>query len=119
MTNTRPDIIVVDTDAPIADSRYMATFGDYDLDCMTGFGHTPLNAIVDLLDREEAAAEAHQLIQVALSRCEGCRLHWRLTPGGGFHRFNGDMVACTALDTRNQLREIACKSREAEHARRT
>ncbi len=34
-------------------SRYMATEGDYDLDCTYGQGRTPLDAIVDLLDRIE------------------------------------------------------------------
>jgi len=47
------DIVVIETDAPIRDSRYMATYGDYDLDCMTGLGATPLDAIVDLLDQSE------------------------------------------------------------------
>lgn len=32
---------------------YMATFGDYDLDCMMGTGRTPLDAITDLLDQAE------------------------------------------------------------------
>jgi hypothetical protein len=35
------------------DSEYVATFGGYDLDCLVGFGRTPLDAIVDLLDRAE------------------------------------------------------------------
>lgn len=50
----RPEIVIVETDAPIADSRYMATFGDYDLGCWTGFGRTPLDAIADLLARRWA-----------------------------------------------------------------
>lgn len=36
------------------DSQYVATFGSYDLDCMVGSGRTPLDAIVDLLDRAES-----------------------------------------------------------------
>lgn len=32
---------------------YIATFGDYDLDCTYGSGCTPLDAIVDLLDQVE------------------------------------------------------------------
>ncbi len=32
---------------------WVATFGAYDLDCITGTGSTPLDAIVDLLDRAE------------------------------------------------------------------
>lgn len=51
--NTQPDIVVIETDAPIADSRWQATFGDYDLDCLVGQGRTPLDAIVDLLDQAE------------------------------------------------------------------
>jgi len=39
-----------------AGSRYMATVGDYDLDCTYGQGKTPLDAIVDLLDRIEERA---------------------------------------------------------------
>jgi hypothetical protein len=34
-------------------SWYIATFGDYDLDCRYGSGRTPLDAIVDLLDQVE------------------------------------------------------------------
>lgn len=50
--DTRPDIVVTeDLHAPYA--HFVATFGDYDLDCMTGTGHTPLDAIVDLLDKAE------------------------------------------------------------------
>jgi hypothetical protein len=45
-----PEIVVTETDAPIVDSRYLATFGDYDLDCTVGLGRTPLDAIVDLMD---------------------------------------------------------------------
>lgn len=47
----RPDIVIVKTDAPIDDCRFMATFGDYDLDCLHGTGKTPLDAIIDLLDQ--------------------------------------------------------------------
>ena len=36
------------------DCRYIATEGDYDLDCTYGQGRTPLDAIVDLLDQIEA-----------------------------------------------------------------
>jgi len=39
-----------------AGSRYMATVGDYDLDCTYGQGKTPLDAIVDLLDQIEERA---------------------------------------------------------------
>lgn len=35
------------------DSQYVATEGAYDLDCTTGLGRTPLDAIVDLLDKLE------------------------------------------------------------------
>lgn len=45
--------VVQDMYAPY--KLYFATFGDYDLDCLMGTGHTPLDAIVDLLDAEEAA----------------------------------------------------------------
>lgn len=46
------DIVVIeDIHAPY--KSFMATFGDYDLDCMTGEGPTPLDAIVDLLDKAE------------------------------------------------------------------
>jgi hypothetical protein len=36
-----------------ADSAWQSTFGDYDLDCTVGTGRTPLDAIVDLLDKAE------------------------------------------------------------------
>jgi hypothetical protein len=32
---------------------WIATFGGYDLDCTYGEGPTPLDAIVDLLDKTE------------------------------------------------------------------
>lgn len=35
------------------DSQWNATFGGYDLDCLVGQGRTPLDAIVDLLDKAE------------------------------------------------------------------
>lgn len=41
-------IKVVRTDAMVEDCRYMATFGDYDLDCSTGFGRTVEEAKEDL-----------------------------------------------------------------------
>lgn len=44
-------VVVRDMYAPYA--VYMATFGDYDLDCTMGTGPTPLAAIVDLLDQTE------------------------------------------------------------------
>jgi hypothetical protein len=48
-----PDIVVTeDMYAPRSD-YFVATFGDFDLDCLTGRGHTPLDAIVDLLDKAE------------------------------------------------------------------
>jgi hypothetical protein len=54
----RPEIAVVYDDQAnfwgAYDSQYVATFGSYDLDCMTGSGRTPLDAIVDLLDRAES-----------------------------------------------------------------
>lgn len=34
-------------------SRFCATLGDYDLDCPTGFGETPADAIRDWLDMHE------------------------------------------------------------------
>jgi hypothetical protein len=47
------DIVVIeDMYAPRSD-YFVATFGDYDLDCLVGSGHTPLDAIVDLLDKAE------------------------------------------------------------------
>lgn len=42
-------IKVVETDAPVADSRFMATFGDYDLDCLVGLGDCEESAIDDLM----------------------------------------------------------------------
>lgn len=49
----RPEIEVnEDMYAPRSD-YYVATFGAFDLDCLTGRGHTPLDAIVDLLDKAE------------------------------------------------------------------
>lgn len=44
--------ITEDMYAPRSD-YFVATFGDFDLDCLTGRGHTPLDAIVDLLDKAE------------------------------------------------------------------
>lgn len=51
-----PDIEVVHDDMAAfwcPDSAWQATFGGYDLDCMVGTGRTPLDAIVDLLDKAE------------------------------------------------------------------
>ena len=42
--------IVVKEDMYAPWTWYIATFGDYDLDCTYGSGRTPLDAIVDLLD---------------------------------------------------------------------
>lgn len=42
-------IVTLDHYAPVQ-FRYVATEGDYDLDCTYGQGKTPLDAIVDLLD---------------------------------------------------------------------
>lgn len=42
--------IVVSEDIHAPWTWYVATFGDYDLDCTYGSGRTPLDAIVDLLD---------------------------------------------------------------------
>lgn len=42
-------IKVVETEAPVADSTFMATFGDYDLDCKTGLGDSEESAIDDLM----------------------------------------------------------------------
>lgn len=51
----KQDIVVVhNMYAPLgSDTQYMATVGDYDLDCTVGTGRTPLDAIVDLLDQLE------------------------------------------------------------------
>jgi len=54
--DTRPEIeVTYDHLAAFwhADSAYTATFGSYDLDCTYGTGRTPLDAIVDLLDKTE------------------------------------------------------------------
>lgn len=32
------------------DMRYQSTFDDFDLDCKTGYGATPEEAIIDLLE---------------------------------------------------------------------
>lgn len=52
--NDEPQDIIVTEDmyAPRSD-YYVATFGEFDLDCLAGRGHTPLDAIVDLLDQLE------------------------------------------------------------------
>lgn len=47
--DTQPEIIV--TDCGHYYQRYIATFGN-----LEGYGRTPLDAIVDLLDQEEAAS---------------------------------------------------------------
>lgn len=39
---------VGETEGP-KDMRYQATFDDFDLDCKTGYGATPEEAIIDLL----------------------------------------------------------------------
>lgn len=50
--DTRPDIEVTEEIyAPY--TLWIATFGGYDLDCTYGEGRTPLDAIVDLLDKVE------------------------------------------------------------------
>lgn len=41
-------IKVVRTDAPVSDWQYVATFGDYDLNCTYGTGATPQKAMEDL-----------------------------------------------------------------------
>jgi hypothetical protein len=54
--NREPEIKVVHDDVAAfwdRNSAWQATFGDYDLDCLVGSGHTPLDAIVDLLDKAE------------------------------------------------------------------
>lgn len=45
----RQTIKVVETEAHVADCTYMATFGDYDLDCKTGLGDSEESAIDDLM----------------------------------------------------------------------
>ena len=56
LATAKPDIVVV-FDAVAAfwspADAWQATVGDYDLDCTVGRGRTPLDAIVDLLDRLE------------------------------------------------------------------
>lgn len=56
--HTRPEIIVRhDPEAAfwgVVDDEWQATEGDYDLDCTVGYGRTPLDAIVDLLDKLES-----------------------------------------------------------------
>lgn len=53
--NSRPDIVVTYDEARQfwTNEGYMATFGDYDLDCTYATGKTPLDAIVNLLDAVE------------------------------------------------------------------
>lgn len=52
------DIIVVYDDMAafwtFGREAWHATVGDFDLDCTVGSGKTPLDAIVDLLDKIEA-----------------------------------------------------------------
>jgi hypothetical protein len=42
-------ITVWQTDAPFADSQWAACFDDYDLDCHTGTGPSPEEAIIELI----------------------------------------------------------------------
>ncbi len=49
--NDQDIIVKEDMHAPY--EWYIATIGDYDLDCSYGSGRTPLAAIVDLLDQIE------------------------------------------------------------------
>lgn len=55
MTVQQPEISVeFDADAAFwANEGWYAFQGDYDLDCIVGHGRTPLDAIVDLLDKLE------------------------------------------------------------------
>lgn len=48
--------IVVTQDVYAPWPHWTATVGDFDLDCTYGTGNTPLEAIVDLLDRLEDMA---------------------------------------------------------------
>lgn len=47
------DIITLPNDYPTLGCEWFSTVGDYDLDCTVGHGRTPLDAIVDLLDKLE------------------------------------------------------------------
>lgn len=42
-------IKVVENEYAVKDDAYMATFGDYDLDCKTGLGDSEESAIDDLM----------------------------------------------------------------------
>jgi len=66
-----------------------------------------------ITDNKEAAA----LIDRAKDRCEGCRLSWRLDlrHGGGWKHREPMPIECTAQTERQQLRDIAARSRAREH----
>jgi len=55
--NSRPEIEVVYDELAafwtFGREAWHATFGGFDLDCTVGSGPTPLDAIVDLLDKAE------------------------------------------------------------------
>jgi hypothetical protein len=51
--STLPKIVTTQTLAPVPSFDWMATRGDYDLDCLVGYGATEEEAIAELLEMEE------------------------------------------------------------------
>lgn len=54
-------------------------------------------------------SEARALIELAQSKCTGCRTVWRLKTGTFVHGMDYD---CTAQTERQELRDIAAKARK-------
>ena len=50
MSARRFEFVVNDATYPVPGCRFIATLGDYDLDCATGSGNTPEEAIIDWLE---------------------------------------------------------------------
>lgn len=58
MTVIKIDDVSITVSERQPDGGYAAWFGDYDLDCLTGWGETIFAAASDLLDAQEAARAA-------------------------------------------------------------
>lgn len=46
----RAELVIVDQPGAPGDVRWMATWGDYDLDCAFGVGETAADAAIDLIE---------------------------------------------------------------------
>jgi len=64
MTTIQLDTLTITVSDRQPDGYFTAWFGDYDLDCMTGWGATVVAAASDLLDRENEA-RIDRLVKIA------------------------------------------------------